>query len=101
IQLAGLSYPVENIGINNFSGIELTATYQNNAGAFNYFVTGNAYLQNSKIVYMDEQFQPHEWNRLTGQRVGQRFGLIADGLIQTQQEALTVPTIVGYQPKVG
>lgn len=101
IQLIGQNYPAENIGINSFSGVELTATYQNNAGNFNYFVTGNASLQDSKVIFMDEMYQPNSWNRVTGQRVGQMFGLIADGFIQTYQETLTTPTISGYTLKVG
>lgn len=101
IQLIGRNYPVENIGINSFSGLELTATYQNNVGAFNYFVTANGSLQDSKVIFVDEQFQPHEWNKRTGQMVGQRFGLIADGFIQNYAEAMSVPTITGYTPKVG
>jgi TonB-linked outer membrane protein, SusC/RagA family len=101
IQLAGRNFPNENIGINSFSGVELTGTYQNNIGSFNYFVTANASLQDSKVIFIDEQFQPHEWNKRTGRMVGQRFGLIADGFIQDINEAQSVATIPGYTPKVG
>jgi TonB-linked outer membrane protein, SusC/RagA family len=101
IQLMGRNFPNENIGINSFSGIELTATYQNNIGSFNYFVTANAAMQDSKVIFIDEQFQPHAWNKRTGQMVGQRFGLISDGFIQDITEAQSVATIPGYTPKVG
>jgi hypothetical protein len=101
IQLMGRNFPNENIGINSFSGVELTGTYQNHIGSFNYFITANGSLQDSKVIFIDEQFQPHEWNKRTGQMVGQRFGLIADGFIQNYEEAQTVATIPGYTPKVG
>ncbi|PZR29995.1 MAG: SusC/RagA family TonB-linked outer membrane protein [Citrobacter freundii] len=101
IQLIGRNYPFENIGINNYSGVELTATYQNRIGSLNYFITANASLQDSKVIFMDEQFQPNEWNKQTGKMAGQWFGLISDGFIQTYQEAQTVPTVAGYTPKVG
>lgn len=101
IQLIGRNYPNENIGINSFSGVELTGTYQNHIGAFNYFITANGSLQDSKVIFIDEQFQPNEWTKRTGQMVGQRFGLIADGFIQDYAEAQTVATIPGYAPKVG
>lgn len=101
IQLIGQQYPSENIGVNRFMGWEFTATYQNNLHDFNYFVTGNASLQDSKVIFADEQFQPYSYNERTGQMVGQRFGLIADGFIQSYAEAQATPTITGYTLKVG
>ncbi|MEO5889951.1 MAG: SusC/RagA family TonB-linked outer membrane protein [Ferruginibacter sp.] len=101
IQLIGQGYPAENIGINRYTGAELNITYQNNYKNFNYFITANASLQSSGIVYMDEQFQQYEWNRQTGHPVGQRFGLQTDGFIQTGAEAATTATITGYALHVG
>lgn len=101
IDLIGQRYPNENIGINRFSGWEFTATYQNNFHNLNYFITGNASIQQSRVLFADEQFQPYSWNERTGQMVGQRFGLIADGFVQSYQEAQTIPTINGYALKVG
>ena len=101
IELIGQSYPVENIGINNYTGGELTLTYQNNYKNLNYFVTGNASLQASNVVYMDEQFQQYEWNKQTGHPVGQRYGLITDGFFQTAAEVAAGATIVGLTPHVG
>ncbi|MES2890982.1 MAG: SusC/RagA family TonB-linked outer membrane protein [Bacteroidota bacterium] len=101
IQLIGQNYPAENIGVNLYTGAEATLTYQNNFKSFNYFVTANASLQDSRVVFMDEQFQQYEWNKLTGQPVAQRFGLITDGYIQTAAEAASYPTITGYSLRVG
>ncbi len=101
IELIGQNYPVENIGIDTYKGVELTMTYQSNFKNFNYFITGNASLQASNVVFMDEQFQRYEWNKQTGHPVGQRYGLIADGFIQTAAEAASAATIVGYTPHVG
>ncbi len=101
IALIGAQYPSENIGINRFSGWEGTATYQNNFHDFNYFITGNASIQDSKVLYTDEQYQPYTWNERTGQMVGQRFGLIADGFVESNEEAQATPTITGYTLKVG
>lgn len=101
IALIGLQYPSENIGIALYHGAEASVTYQNAARSFNYYITGNASLQYSKVLYMDEQAQPNEWNKHTGLPVGQRFGLIADGFIQTAQEAEAAPTIPGFIPRVG
>lgn len=101
IALIGLDYPAENIGQALYKGWEGTLTYQNSAGNFSYYLSGNAALQYTKVLFMDEQQQAFSWNRHTGLPVGQRFGLIADGFIQTEQQAATYPTITGYTLRVG
>jgi TonB-linked SusC/RagA family outer membrane protein len=101
IALIGSTYPVENIGIDLYQGVELSLTYQDRIGSLNYFVTGNASMQQSKVIFMDEQYQPYSWNQHTGHPVGQRYGLIADGLFQTGTEAAAAPTIAGYTPHAG
>lgn len=101
IELIGQGYPVENIGINVYKGAEFTATYQSNYRNLNFFVTGNASIQASEVVYMDEQYQKYEWNKQTGHPVGQRYGLITDGFFKTDAEVKAAATIVGYTPHVG
>ncbi|RYY58275.1 MAG: SusC/RagA family TonB-linked outer membrane protein, partial [Chitinophagaceae bacterium] len=101
IELIGQQYPFENIGINRFSGWEFTGTYQSHYRDFNFFVTGNASIQQSRVLFVDEQFQPNEWNKRTGQMVGQRFGLVTDGIVQSYDEIATTPTLVGYALRVG
>ncbi len=101
IELIGASYPAENIGVDLYYGGELTATYQDQIGGVNFFLTGNASIQQSKVVFMDEQYEKYSWNVHTGHPVGQRFGLIADGLFQSGAEAAAAPTISGYTPLAG
>jgi TonB-linked SusC/RagA family outer membrane protein len=101
IALIGIQYPAENIGIDLYEGGELTLTYQDHIGDFNFFATGNAALQQSKVLFMDEQYQKYSWNVHTGHPVGQRYGLIAAGLFQTAADASSAPTIAGYTPHVG
>jgi len=101
IALIGLQYPAENIGIDLYEGGELTLTYQDHIGDLNFFATGNLALQQSKVLFMDEQAQKYSWNVHTGHPIGQRFGLIADGLFQTAAAAASAPTIAGYTPLAG
>jgi TonB-linked SusC/RagA family outer membrane protein len=101
IALIGSTWPVENIGINLYKGVELTGTWQDRIGPLNYFFTGNTSIQQSKVIFIDEQYQPYSWNVRTGHPVGQRYGLVADGLFQTGTEAATAPTIAGYTPHAG
>jgi len=101
IALIGLNYPAENIGRALYKGFEGSLTYQNAAHNFNYYITGNASLQYTKVLFMDEQQQPYSWNVHTGLPVGQRFGLIADGFIASADEAATYATIPGYTLRLG
>lgn len=95
-RIIGISYPLENIGINRLTGFEFSATYQNHIKDFNFFLTGNLSVQQSKVIYMDEVDQPYPWLRRTGLPVGMPFGYIADGFITTQAEADTSATVGGY-----
>lgn len=101
IALIGLNYPAENIGVDLYTGSEISLTYQNSVKDFNYFISANVSVQNSKALFMDEQYEKYPWNVHTGLPVGQRFGLQADGFIQNAIQADTAATIAGYAPKVG
>ena len=100
VALIGLAYPSENIGIDSYTGAEFSVTYQSNIKSFNYFITGNASVQNTKIVYMDEQPQRYPWQVRTGGPINPVLGLTADGFYTTAQE-LTGAAWAGYTPHVG
>jgi TonB-linked SusC/RagA family outer membrane protein len=101
IALLGAPYPYENIGISLYNGAELSVTYQNHADNFNYFITGNASIQNSKDVYSDEEPTPYPWTKYTNRPVNVIFGYQALGIFQTAQQAATSPTTVGYSAQAG
>ena len=95
VELIGMTYPNENIGRNLFSGQELSITYQNKISNFNYFITANASRMKTEVLYMNEVQQSYPWNYRTGMPVGQTFGYLANGLIQTQEEANAAPRLGG------
>jgi len=101
IGLSGAAYPPENIGINLYKGGELTVTWQSDINDFHYFITANSSIEQSRVIYMDEQRRDYAWNKRTGQPVGMRFGYIADGFLQSAEEAAAAPIITGYQPLPG
>lgn len=102
IALLGTAYPLENIGKNLYHGIELSLTYNNHAGNFNYFVTANGNLAYSKIRYNDELATPYPWNRRTGLPVsGTFYGYTALGLYQNAEDAAGSAHIAGYTPQPG
>ncbi|MFI2743668.1 SusC/RagA family TonB-linked outer membrane protein [Zhouia sp. PK063] len=86
IELLGFGYPSENIGKNRYSGTELSITYQNNIGDFNYYITANWNQQHSERVFLDEQYKPETYNKLTGKPVNTIFGYVADGFWQSREE---------------
>ncbi|MCD9014828.1 SusC/RagA family TonB-linked outer membrane protein [Parachryseolinea silvisoli] len=83
IALIGFAYPQENIGENLYKGLELSATYQNNLGDFNYFLTGNWSRMATEVVFLDEQKRVYDYNRVTGESVGAYYGYIADGFFSS------------------
>lgn len=97
IELIGINYPNENIGKNLYTGQELNLTYQNNFRNFNYFITANASRMKTEVLYMNEMRQSYPWNYRTGMPVGQTFGYLANGLINTQEEADNAPRLGGNQ----
>lgn len=101
IALSGAAYPPENIGVNLYQGGELSITYQGRVNSFNYFITANGNIEQSRSIYRDEQRREYEWNKRTGQPVGMPFGYIADGFFQSAEEAVGSATIAGYSPIPG
>lgn len=101
IGLSGAAYPPENIGINLYTGGELSLTWQSSLNNFHYFITANGSIEQSKVLFMDEQRRDYEWNKRTGQPVGMRFGYIADGFLQSAEEAASAPVMTGFKPLPG
>lgn len=96
IDLIGQSYPDENIGKARWFGGELSLTYQDHVGSFNYYVTGNWSCEQSKLLFKDEQKVPHDYLRATGRPVGAIFGLVAEGFFTSQEEIKSSPVIEGF-----
>jgi TonB-linked SusC/RagA family outer membrane protein len=101
VALVGINYPAENIGKDLYTGLEVELTYQDRVGKVNYFITGNAAAQQSKILYMDEQYEQNPWNVHTGRPVNQLFGYVAQGLFQTAADAAASPSLPGYTQQAG
>jgi len=101
VSLIGIAYPAENIGRDLYTGLELELTWQDRIGNVNYFITGNASAQQSKVLFMDEQYEQNPWNVHTGRPVNQMFGYKAQGLFQTAADAAASPSLPGYNQHAG
>ena len=98
IELMGLSYPVENIGIVRNHGVELSVSYQNHVGEFKYAVGINWSLQGDRILYMDEQDVSNENYRHTGKSTNAIYGLQANGFFTSRDDINQSVMVSGYSP---
>lgn len=101
IELIGLKYPDENIGKRLMTGAELSVTYQDNIGDFNYFVTANWSRQKTEVKFMDEQHVQEDYQRLTGRPAGVWMGYIADGFFQSEEEIKNSPVMSNFTIRPG
>lgn len=84
--LIGADMPAYNLGIMKNSGYEGEITFNDKIGNFRYFIKGNYTYAHNVIEYQDEVPRNYPYLYATGQRYGQFFGYVADGLFNTWQE---------------
>ncbi|MEI6947106.1 SusC/RagA family TonB-linked outer membrane protein [Paraflavisolibacter sp. H34] len=99
--LLGISFPSENIGRERYSGWEAQLGWKQQKKKIGYSIALNSALQQSELLFSAEGQQQYDWMKRTGQPVDRRFGYVAEGLFQDQQEIASAPTIEGYQPQPG
>ncbi|RQO76534.1 SusC/RagA family TonB-linked outer membrane protein [Pedobacter sp. KBW01] len=97
----GAVLPQENIGKNQYSGVELGVGYQDQINSFKYFISANGSWNASKVIFNDEPFRKNAYEYRTGQPVGQTFGYIADGFYNNTSEINNGPKVDGYLPVPG
>lgn len=85
------SVPPANVGITNNRGYELVVNWSDKVGDFIYTIGGDLSWSKNKIVYKAEAQNPYPWMNATGHAIGQRFGLVSDGLFNTQEELANRP----------
>jgi TonB-linked SusC/RagA family outer membrane protein len=83
-----------NLGRINNHGFEMEVRWRQNLGKFSYYLGGNYSFARNKILEIDEvkdPLNPNLWR--TGQRLGQNFGLIADGFFNSADEIARGPVM--------
>lgn len=100
IEIIGQDWPTENIGKQLREGGEITLSWQDNIGDFNYFLSGNWNIESSKIKFMDEQNQPYDYMVQTGHQTTAIMGLVADGFFTSQEEIDRAPKMTGYNDQI-
>jgi TonB-linked SusC/RagA family outer membrane protein len=83
--IIGAEMPSFNLGKMKNSGWDGEISYNDEIGQVYYFVKANYTYAHNKIVYMDE-VPKVPYRQETGQRYGQFFGYVANGLYNTWEE---------------
>ncbi len=84
--IIGANMPAYNLGRMKNSGFEGEVTYSDTFDKFRGFVKANFTYAHNVIEYQDEVFWQNDYQYRTGQRYGQFFGYVADGLFNTWEE---------------
>ncbi len=84
--IIGVAIPPENLGKMRNRGYEIDFTLNNNIGKFNYQIKANYSFARNKILFQDEVTPLFAYQARTGQRFGQYFGLLNEGLFNTLEE---------------
>lgn len=84
--IAGLNQqPLANMGVLNNQGFEATGELNHHIGPVNYRIYGNFSFARNKILEKDEA-PTDSWRMRTGRPLNQRFGLIALGYFEDQDD---------------
>ncbi|MES2278123.1 MAG: TonB-dependent receptor [Bacteroidota bacterium] len=84
--VAGITLPVENIGVVENKGFELEANTMHTIGKVTVWLRGNFAFARNKILAQDEPTPKYPWLARTGQSVGQSFGYLTNGFYNSQAE---------------
>lgn len=83
--------PPANVGITENKGYEFVLGWEDTVGDVTYSIGGDVSWSRNKIIYKAEAVNPYPWMNQTGHAIGQRFGLISDGLFNTPEELADRP----------
>ena len=89
--VAESSAPPANVGITQNKGYELVLNWEDKAGDFFYSIGGDISYFRNKIIYKAETETEWPWMASTGFAIGQRFGLVSEGLYDTLEELANRP----------
>lgn len=85
------SVPPANVGITENHGYELAMSWTDKIGDVSYTIGGDVSYFRNKIIFKAEANNPYPWMNETGFSIGQRFGLVSDGLFNTLEDLANRP----------
>ncbi|WP_017256964.1 SusC/RagA family TonB-linked outer membrane protein [Pedobacter arcticus] len=82
----GVTAPTSNAGEVRNRGVEASILWSKSTDNFKYHIGGNFTFSKNKIINMNEEFQPYDYLKETGNSVGQQFGLQSLGFFKDQSD---------------
>ena len=87
--IIGATLPAYNLGSMSNRGFDGDISYTDRIGEVGFWLKGNFTFATNVIEFQDEVNRPYEYQMRTGQRLGQYFGLVADGYYESWDEVNT------------
>ncbi len=84
--IVGFTQPATNLGSMENKGYEGDISFSDNIGKFGYRIGANYSFARNKVLFRDEIPNTYSYQNRTGQRLGQNFGLICDGIFNSWAE---------------
>lgn len=84
--IVGFTQPATNLGSMENRGYEGDISYSNNIGKLGFRIGANYSFARNKVLFRDEIPNTYSYQNRTGQRLGQNFALICDGIFNTWDE---------------
>jgi len=87
----GVTTPVQNLGVTENKGIEVSLNWKDQVGSLNYHFGGQLSFARNKIIEMAEFYAPYEYLKRTGNPIGQVFGMQAIGFFKDENDIANSP----------
>ena len=87
----GVARPFENKGIVENRGVEAAMMWRGGNENFGYHIGGNFAFTRNEIIEMSEEFRPYDYLNMTGNPIGQQFGLESVGFFADEEDIANSP----------
>ena len=90
--ILGINAGKQCAGVNDWAGADLSLSWNEHHGDFSYGVYANASYLTSKVIKDDQDWQRYDYLYHKGNRVGQCYGLEADGFFFSESDIRSTVT---------
>ena len=98
----GYYFSSANVNKTDYKGFDVTLTHYNHINKFNYGAKLIwSYAYGRWLKYVGDSDNAPEYQRLTGKQIGSKYGFIANGLFQSEEEIANSATVKGYKALPG
>lgn len=100
--MGGYYFTQANINKADYKGFDITLSHHNKIGTFNYGAKLIwSYAYGRWLKYSGDAENTPDYQKLTGKQIGAKYGFVAMGLFQNEEEIANSPIIAGRMPLPG